>query len=71
MIDITGNHKMFHANMLRKYNTRMTVELGMVMMCGSRHLELIDGGDSIDETPVCDTLDDGIETEGEEIKYCQ
>ena len=44
VIDLDGQNKMFHANMLRKYNTRKPVEEGMLFLCGSRHIEIVVGG---------------------------
>ena len=35
---------MFHANMLRKYLVRKTIDKGMVIVCGCRHLEIATGG---------------------------
>ena len=44
VINLDAQHKMFHANMLRKYLVRKTINKGMVIICGSRHLELATGG---------------------------
>ena len=70
VIDIDGQNKMFHANMLRKYNTRKPVEEGMLFLCGSRHLEIVVGG-----VAECDPVSiDNHEYLGkstcEDIKYC-
>ena len=44
VINLDGQHKMFHANMLRKYLVRKTIDKGMVILCGCRHLEIATGG---------------------------
>ena len=66
-INLDGQHKMFHANMLRKYLVRTTIDNGMVILCGCRHLEIATGGlaenDSLEETDTCEERSD-------DIKYC-
>ena len=58
VINLDGQHKMFHANMLRKYLVRKTIDNGMVILCGCRHLEIATGGmaenDSLEETDTCE-----------------
>ena len=44
VINLDGHQKMFHANMLRKYLVRKTMDKGMVILCGCRHLEIATGG---------------------------
>ena len=44
VINLDGQHKMFHANMMRKYLVRKTIDKGMVILCGCRHLEIATGG---------------------------
>ena len=44
VINVDGQHKMFYAHMLRKYLVRKTIDKGMVIVCGSRHLEIATGG---------------------------
>ena len=68
VIDIDGEIKMFHANMLRKYDTRKPE--GMLFLCGSRHLEIVVGG-----VPECDPVssdnhEDLGESTREDITYC-
>ena len=67
VINLDGQHKMFHANMLRKYLVRKTIDNGMVILCGCRHLEIAAGGmaenDSLEETDTCEERSD-------DIKYC-
>ena len=67
VINLDGQHKMFHANMLRKYLVRKTIDNGMVIVCGCRHLEIATGGmaenDSLEETDTCEERSD-------DIKYC-
>ena len=67
VINLDGQHKMFHANMLRKYLVRKTIDNGMVILCGCRHLEIATGGmaenDSLEETATCEERSD-------DIKYC-
>ena len=67
VINLDGQHKMFHANMLRKYLVRKTIDKGMVILCGCRHLEIVTGGmaenDSLEEPDTCEERSDGI-------KYC-
>ena len=67
VINLDGQHKMFHANMLRKYLVRKTTDNGMVILCGCRHLEITTGGmaenDSLEETDACEERSD-------DIKYC-
>ena len=67
VINLDGQHKMFHANMLRKYLARKTIDNGMVILCGCRHLEIATGGmaenDSLEETDTCEERSD-------DIKYC-
>ena len=67
VINLDGQHKMFHANMLRKYLVRKTIDNGMVILCGCRHLEIATGGmaenDSPEETDACEERSD-------DIKYC-
>ena len=67
VIHLDGQHKMFHANMLRKYLVRKTIDNGMVILCGCRHLEITTGGmaenDSLEETDTCEERSD-------DIKYC-
>ena len=67
VINMDGQHKMFHANMLRKYLVRKTIDNGMVILCGCRHLEIATGGmaenDSLEETDTCEERSD-------DIKYC-
>ena len=67
VINLDGQHKMFHANMLRKYLVRKTIDNGMVILCGCRHLEIATGGmaenDSLEETVTCEERSD-------DIKYC-
>ena len=67
VINLDGQHKMFHANMLRKYLVRNTIDNGMVILCGCRHLEIATGGmaenDSLEETDTCEERSD-------DIKYC-
>ena len=67
VINLDGQHKMFHANMLRKYLVRKTIDNGMVILCGCRHLEIAKGGmaenDSLEETDTCEERSD-------DIKYC-
>ena len=67
VINLDGQHKMFHANMLRKYLVRKTIDNGMVILCGCRHLEIATGGmaenDSLEETDTCEERSD-------DIKYC-
>ena len=63
---------MFHANMLRKYHIRKTVEQGMVFMCGYRHLEITNVGESADEVSVSSIEEDNDRVkENDDIKYCQ
>ena len=40
VINLDGQHNMFHANMLRKYLVRKTVDKGMAILCGCRHLDI-------------------------------
>ena len=67
VINLDGQHKMFHANMLRKYLVRKTIDNGMVILCGCRHLAIATGGmaenDSLEETDTCEERSD-------DIKYC-
>ena len=67
VINLDGQHKMFHANMLRKYLVRKTIDNGMVILCGCRHLEIVTGGmaenDYLEETDICEERSDAI-------KYC-
>ena len=67
VINLDGQHNMFHANMLRKYLVRKTIDNGMVILCGCRHLEIATGGmaenDSLEETDTCEERSD-------DIKYC-
>ena len=67
VINLDGQHNMFHANMLRKYLVRKTIDNGMVILCGCRHLEIATGGmaenDSLEET-------DAREERSDDIKYC-
>ena len=67
VINLDGQHKMFHANMLRKYLVRKTIDNGMVILCGCRHLEIATAGmaenDSLEETVTCEERSD-------DIKYC-
>ena len=67
VINLDGQHKMFHANMLRKYLVRKTIDNGMVILCGCRHLEIATGGmaenDYLEETDTCEERSD-------DIKYC-
>ena len=67
VINLDGQHKMFHANMLRKYLVRKTIGNGMVIRCGCRHIEIATGGmaenDSLEETDTCEERSD-------DIKYC-
>ena len=67
VINLDGQHKMFHANMLRKYLVRKTIDNGMVILCGCRHLDIATGGmaenDSLEETDTCEERSD-------DIKYC-
>ena len=67
VINLDGQHKMFHANMLRKYLVRKTIDKGMVILCGCRHLEIATGGmaenDSLEEPDTCEERSD-------DIKYC-
>ena len=67
VINLDGQHKMFHANMLRKYLVRKTIDNGMVILCGCRHLEIATGemaeNDSLEETDTCEERSD-------DIKYC-
>ena len=67
VINLDGQHKMFHANMLRKYLVRKTIDNGMVILCGCRHHEIATGGmaenDSLEETDTCEERND-------DIKYC-
>ena len=67
VINLDGQHKMFHPNMLRKYLVRKTIDNGMVILCGCRYLEIATGGmaenDSLEETDTCEERSDGI-------KYC-
>ena len=67
VINLDGQHKMFHANMLRKYLVRKTIDNGMVILCGCRHLEIATEGmaenDSLEETDTCEERSD-------DIKYC-
>ena len=44
VINLDGQYKMFHANMMRKYLVRKTIDKGMVILCGCRHLEIATGG---------------------------
>ena len=67
VINLDGQHKVFHANMLQKYLVRKTIDNGMVILCGCRHLEIATGGmaenDSLEETDTCEERSD-------DIKYC-
>ena len=67
VINLDGQHKMFHANMLRKYLVRKTIDNGMVILRGCRHLEIATGGmaenDYLEETDACEERSD-------DIKYC-
>ena len=67
VINLDGQHKMFHANMRRKYLVRKTIDKGMVILCGCRHLEIVTGGmaenDSLEEPDTCEERSD-------DIKYC-
>ena len=67
VLNLDGQHKMFHANMLRKYLLRKTIDKGMVIVCGCRHLEIATGGmtenDSLAEPDSCEERSD-------DIKYC-
>ena len=67
VINLDGQHKMFHANMMRKYLVRKTIDKGMVILCGCRHLEIATGGmaenDSLEEPDTCEERSD-------DIKYC-
>ena len=67
VINLDGQHKMFHANMLRKYLVRKTIDNGMVILCGCRHLEIATGemaeNDSLEERDTCEERSD-------DIKYC-
>ena len=49
VINLDGQHKMFHANMLRIYIVRKTIDKGMVFFCGCRHLEIATGGMAEDD----------------------
>ena len=66
VINLDVQHNMFHANMLRKYLVRKTIDKGMVILCGCRHLEIATGGmaenDSLEEADTC-------EERGDDIKY--
>ena len=67
VINLDGQHKIFHANMLRKYLVRKTIDKGMVILCGCRHLEIATGGmaenDYLEEPDTCEERSD-------DIKYC-
>ena len=67
VINLDGQHKMFHANMLQKYLVRKTVYKGMVIGCGCRYLEIATGGmtenDYLEEPDTCEERSD-------DIKYC-
>ena len=64
VINLDGQHKMFHANMLRKYLVRKTIDKGMMILCGCRHLEIATGGmaenDSLEEPDTCEERSDDI-----------
>ena len=66
VINLDGQHNMFHANMLRKYLVTKTIDKAMVILCGCRHLEIATGGmaenDSLEEHTCEERSDD--------IKYC-
>ena len=63
VINFDGQHKMFHANMLRKYLVRKTIDKGMVIFAD----EIATGGmaenDSLEEPDTCEERSD-------DIKYC-
>ena len=67
IINLDGQHKKFHANMLRKYLVRKTIDKGMVIGCGCRHLEIATGrmteNDYLEEPHICEERSD-------DIKYC-
>ena len=67
VINLDGQHKMFHANMLRKDLVRKTIDKEMVILCGCRHLEIATGGmaenDYLEEPDTCEERSD-------DIKYC-
>ena len=67
VINLDGQHKMFHANMQRKYLVRKTIDKGMVILCRCRHLEIATGGmaenDYLEEPDTCEERSD-------DIKYC-
>ena len=67
VINLDGQHKMFHANMLRKYLVRNTIDNGMVILCGCRHLEIATGGMAENDSLV---EKDSCEERSDDIKYC-
>ena len=44
VINFDRQHKMCSRHMLRKYLVRKTIDKGMVILCGSRPLEIATGG---------------------------
>ena len=64
VINLDGQHNMFHANMLRKYLVRKTIDKGMVIVCGCQHLEIATGGmaenNSLEEPDTCEGRSDYI-----------
>ena len=63
VINLDGQHNMFHANMLRKYIVRKTIDKGMVILCGCRQLEIATGGmaenDSLEYPDSCYSCREG------------
>ena len=64
VINVDGKHNMFYAHMLLKYLVRKTVDKGMVIVCGSRYLEIATGGmaenNSLEEPDTCEEKSDDI-----------
>ena len=64
VINLDGQLKMFHANILRKYLVRKTIDKGMVIVCGCQHLQIATGrmaeNDSLEDPDICEERSDDI-----------
>ena len=67
VINLDGQHKMFQDSMLRKCLVRKTVDDGLMIGCGCRHLEIATGwmaeNGSLEKPGTCEERSD-------DIKYC-
>ena len=64
VINLDGQQKMFHANMLRKYMARKIIDKGMAIRCACRHLGIATGGiaknDYLEEPDTCEEVKKGV-----------